>query len=90
MKLENGPKHGAIMWFFACGSELRARWHDWIIDSCRAGKNLKECIQMLFLLKVSVKLIYHSASNILLRVVGLFKFKITKILQKQPARFGSR
>jgi hypothetical protein len=58
MKLENRLKHGAIRWFFVCdGSEFRARWHDWFIDSCRAGKILSECNQMSFLPKMSVKLI---------------------------------
>jgi hypothetical protein len=27
-----------------CGSEFRARWHDVIKDSCRAGKSLKMSI----------------------------------------------
>jgi hypothetical protein len=39
-KLKNRLLHGVIMWFLVCGSEFRARWHDWIIDSCRAGKIL--------------------------------------------------
>jgi hypothetical protein len=30
------------MWFIVFGSEFRTRWHDWIIDSCRAGKIVSE------------------------------------------------
>jgi hypothetical protein len=52
LKLENRLKHQAILWFFVCGSKLRARWYDWIKDSCRAGKILSECIQMSFLPKM--------------------------------------
>jgi hypothetical protein len=29
MKLENRLQLGVIMWFFVCGSEFRAHWHDW-------------------------------------------------------------
>jgi hypothetical protein len=36
-KLENRLLHRVIMWSFVCGSEFRARWHDWILDSCRAA-----------------------------------------------------
>jgi hypothetical protein len=39
MKLENRLKHGTITWCFVCGSEFRARWHDWIINSKRFGKS---------------------------------------------------
>jgi hypothetical protein len=54
MKIENRLKNGAIMWFFVCASEFRARGHDGIIDSCRAGTILSECIQISFLPKISV------------------------------------
>jgi hypothetical protein len=55
-KLENRLLHGVIMWFFVGGSEFRAHWHDWIIDSCRARKVLSECIQMSNTLKAKYAL----------------------------------
>jgi hypothetical protein len=34
------------MWYFVCGSEFRARWHDWIEDSReqeKSHRNVSKC-----------------------------------------------
>jgi hypothetical protein len=38
MKHEIRQIFGVILQLFVCGSELRARWHYGVKDSCRAGK----------------------------------------------------